>query len=547
LAASPPTSRRKRSLKILRLFFGLVAGFVYELFLHKLTGRSYSFFQDSKRNRARAIRIRTVALEMGGVLIKVGQFLSTRVDLLPPEYIEELALLQDEVPGVAFAEIRSVIEQELESPLGVLFRSLDEMPLAAASLGQVHRGILPTGEHVAVKVQRPGIAAIVEADLGTFRYIVSWIDRHTPISRRVDLPLILEEFEHTLRLELNYTAEGHHAERISISFRDNPEIAVPRVYWSHSSARVITLQYMHGTKITEFAAVESQNINRRRVAEILMSAYLKQILSDGFFHADPHPGNLFVRPGPVVVLIDFGMVGKISAPMRNNIQHVFLGIVRRDYDEVLSALAKLGFFAPHADRVVLKRALVWTVENFYEMSFAELKAVDPLDVLNQLQDVFYEQAFQIPANFAFLGRALGTLSGLCTALDPSFQFVSVAEPYARELIRESKGRWGTWNYLGSEVKSLALAAYSLPYLTRDVLSKVHQGELDFRHELGEVVRAVDRLERAMRRLLYALLVTGFLVAGAYIVPTHYSLLSIAAFAISMVLLVFVLSPFRRRR
>jgi predicted unusual protein kinase regulating ubiquinone biosynthesis (AarF/ABC1/UbiB family) len=279
----------------------------------------------------------------------------------------------------------------------------------------------------------------------------------------------------------------------------------------------------------------------------LMRAYLKQILEDGFFHADPHPGNLFVRPGPVVVLLDFGMVGDISPQMRENIRRVFIGVVRRDFDDVLSALARLGFLTPGADRQRLKTALIWAVDSFYELSFGELKDLNPLDVLTQVQDVLYAEAFQIPANFAFLGRALGTLSGLCTALDPSFRFVSVAEPYAKLLVREQHGRWGFAGQATSEALALTRAAYSLPYLTRDALQRIQKGELDFRYQLGEVTRAIDRLERGMRRLLYALLVTGFLVAGAFVFPAHYTLFSLAAFIVALVLLMAVMFPLRKRR
>lgn len=545
--ATPKVNRRRRSFKILRLFFGLVSSFFFQYLRARLTGSHYDFFQDSAHNRRRAIRIRTTALEMGGVLIKVGQFLSSRVDLLPAEYIEELALLQDEVPPVGYAEIRSVVEFDLGAPLNESFRSFDTQPLAAASLGQVHKAVLPTGEVVAVKVQRPGIESIVEADLETLRYIVSWMDKHTTLGRRANLRQVLREFEQTLHLELDYNREGHHAERLAVAFDAVPEIVIPRIYWSHSRGRVLTLQYMTGIKITDFRQLDAEGISRSVVAEILMRAYLKQVLEDGFFHADPHPGNIFIRPGPVVVLLDFGMVGDISPEMRDNIRRVFLGIIRRDFDEVLAALAKLGFIAPNADRRLLKRALVWTVDTFYELSFGELRSVDPRDVLNQLQDVLYAESFQIPANFAFLGRALGTLSGLCTALDPSFQFVTVAEPFARRLVREGT----TWRNAAVEVareaRSAVRAAYSLPYLSQEVLQRVQAGEVDFHYHLGEVVHALDRLERVVRRLLYALLVTGFLVAGAFVFSKHYEAFSLVAFLIALILLVGVMSPFRRKK
>lgn len=543
--ARPRVHKRRRAFRILRLFFSLVLDFLFQYARARLRGRTYDFFDDSERNRVRAIRIRQEALQLGGLLIKVGQFLSSRVDLLPSEYIEELALLQDEVPAVSFEHIRPIVERELGGSIGTLFDFLDPEPIAAASLGQVHRAGLPTGELVALKVQRPDIDEIIEADLAALRYIVGWLNRYTIIGRRADLPLILREFEDTLRLELNFRAEGHHAERLACLFAGSQRIVIPRVYWSLTTRRVLCMQFMEGTKVTDFKRLDADGISRAEVAESLLHAYLQQIVQDGFFHADPHPGNILVRPGPQIVLLDFGMVGEIAPKVRTNLRKIFLAVIRRDYDDILEALARLGFLAPSSDRALLRRAIVWTIETFYEMSFAELQAVNPAEVFDQLQDVIYSESVRIPANFAFLGRAVGTLSGLCTALDPSFQFVTVAEPFARELLGRRGGVAGLLGHVADEARSLAGTAYSLPYLTRGALESVQQGELDFRDELAEVVRAVDRLERALRRVVFGLLVAAFLIAGAYVFPTHHVLFSVGAFFVSLILLLGVLWPARR--
>lgn len=529
-----PVNPRRRGYKVLRLFFSLVASFLLQYVRARVTGHTYNFFEDSVHNRRRAIRIRNTALEMGGVLIKVGQFLSSRVDLLPTEYIEELSLLQDEVPGVPFPEIQSVLEESLGGPLRSFFAQFDELPLAAASLGQVHRALLPTGETVAVKVQRPHMREIVDADLAALRYIVGWLDRHTPIGKRADLPLILREFEETLTLELDYQAEGHHAERLATMFADNPQISIPRVFWSHSRGRVLTLQFMRGIKVTDFTALEEAGIDRRQTAEILMRAYLKQVVEVGFFHADPHPGNILVRPGPTIVLLDFGMVGDISPPMRDNLRRVFLGVVRRDFDEILDALSKLGFIPSQADRYVLKRALAWTIDTFYEMSFAELQAVDPRLVLDRLQDVFYTQSVQIPAYFAFLGRALGTLSGLCTALDPSFQFVTVAEPFARRLIAPSPRE--VVRQVIREVRTVAADVYSLPRLSRSLLDRVEDGSYDIKQPIDDAVQQVRRLERTITRMVLAILFAAFLLTTGLILRTQLPLLAVVPAVLAAFLL-----------
>lgn len=544
----PPTiHRRRRVFTILRLFFGLVADFLFQYARARIAGRPYDFFQDSQHNRKRATRIRETALSMGGLLIKVGQFLSSRVDLLPREYIEELALLQDEVPSVPFDQIRAIVEAELGAPIDQLFPQFERDPIAAASLGQVHAGRTPSGARVAVKVQRPGIAQIVDADLFALRYIVGWLDRHTPIGRRVNLKLVLREFEDTLRLELDYRREAHHAERFAVLFHESTEVLIPRIYWSRTTTRVLCMQFMEGIKVTDFADLDRAGISRSVVAEILLRAYLVQIVEDGFFHADPHPGNILVRPGPQVVLLDHGMVGEISPQVRENLRRIFLAAVRRDYEQILVSLDRLGFVPPTADVSALRRVVAWAIDTFYDMSFAELQAVDPVAVLDRLQEVIYTESVRIPPNFAFLGRALGTLSGLCTALDPSFQFTTVAEPFARRLIAESRGIDGIFGQVRAEARSLASTAYALPYLARGALERVQQGELDFHRELGDVVSSLERVERAMRRLLHGLMLAAFLLAGAILFPTHFRILSWGAFAISLVLLISVFSPFRRGR
>jgi predicted unusual protein kinase regulating ubiquinone biosynthesis (AarF/ABC1/UbiB family) len=477
----------------------------------------------------------------------VGQFLSSRVDLLPSEYIEELALLQDEVPAEPFSAIRPVIEAELGAPVEQVFAGFDPVPLAAASLGQVHRATLPTGSLVALKVQRPDIDRIVAVDLRSLRYIVRWLDRHTPLGRRADLPAILVEFEETLALELDYVREAHHAERIATMFACNPHVAVPRVYWSHTTARVLALQYMTGTKITDFGELDREGINRAEVAEILMESYLQQVLVDGFFHADPHPGNILVRPGPVIVLLDFGMVGQILPQNRENLRRVFIGLIRRDYDEIIIALKRLGFFTRLADTLAIKRALAWGIENFYDVSFGEIRTIAPGAVIDEVQDILFSETFRIPANYAFLGRALGTLSGLCTALDPSLQFFTVAEPYARRLIGQGPGVRGVTTLVAREARALARSAYRLPFLTEDLLEDVNAGQLNIRHQFVEVVHAVERVERTIRRLIHGVVAMGFLIVGVLIYSAHVYVAAIIALALATGFLArLLLFPQRRR-
>jgi len=515
------------------LFLRLVASFGRSYAGSRLGFGTYDFFEDHERNRQRARWIRVTALEMGGVIIKVGQFLSTRVDLLPDEYIEELGLLQDEVPPVPFEKIRAVAEASLGDSLEKSFARFDAVPVAAASLGQAHRALLWSGQEVVVKVKRPGIADIVDADLAALRFVVTQLNYLRVVRRRVDLPGILREFTNTLNEELDYRAEAHNAERLAVAFAGNEGVLIPRIYWSHVRGDVITLEHVSGIKISEYERIEQAGISRSDLAEILLQTYLQQVMVDGFFHADPHPGNIFARPGPTVVLVDFGMVGRLAPRMRGQLRELFVGVVRRDFNTIVRALVRLHFIRPGADIALIRRTVAWTVDTFYSMSFAELRDVDPKDILDQTYDVFRAESFQIPTNFAFLGRALGTLNGLCTGLDPSFQFATVAGPYARKLMSDGRSALGVLQSARHEGRQLLATAVSLPRLSQDLLEGFGDAEW-LRRDLENVSRAVVRVERMVRALLLGLLAAAFLVSASFLAP-RYGVLALIALAITALL------------
>jgi predicted unusual protein kinase regulating ubiquinone biosynthesis (AarF/ABC1/UbiB family) len=304
------------------------------------------------RFRRLSRRFRLLAVNMGGVLIKLGQFLSSRVDVLPAEVTEELAGLQDEVPAVAWPEIAAVLSAEL-GDLALHFADFEERPQAAASLGQAHRAWLRPGEGdepreaVVVKVQRPGIEALVATDLRALSVVAGWAMRYPPIRRRANVPALLDEFARTLAEELDYRLEADHAESMAAAFASDSTIVIPAVYRDHSTGRVLTLQNVEGIKITDVAAMRQAGIDPAQVAERLFEAYFHQIFSDGFFHADPHPGNLFVLPAPAALtaevmdasdegqpfrlaFVDFGMMGRIEPRLRENLQKVLVSAVQRD-------------------------------------------------------------------------------------------------------------------------------------------------------------------------------------------------------------------------
>jgi len=509
-------NRRQRFWRITWLFVSLMLDFWWSVRLASLRGQSYDLRADSRRNRRRAIRFREVAVEMGGVLIKLGQFLGTRVDVLPIEYIEELGSLQDQAPRVPFAAIAETIHRELGAPIAELFAHFEETPLAAASLGQVHRAQLATGEDVAVKVQRPNIDALVAADLDSLRFVIRLLGRFRAVRRQVDLDAFYTEFATILRHELDYVREGHYAERFAVNFTGEPAITLPRIYWSLSTRRVLTLEYVYGIKINNYAALDRAGIDRKRVAEILVSAYLRQFLEHGFYHADPHPGNLFVRPGPVVVFVDFGMVGEITPRMRAKLRSGYLAIVQRDVNGIVAALDNLGFIRRGANLDPLKQSLAWMLERFWGSTLAELQQVDPREFTAELEYLVYDNPIQLPANVAFIGRAVGTLSGLATGLDPSFDLLTVVQPFGRRLVEQELNPQAVLNTVAREAQALGRAAIGLPKLTHQTLSLLSSGSLTVRQESTELIRSVQRLRRDLQRLYRATVAMGLLAVGALI-------------------------------
>ena len=352
-----PRSGRIRFLTVISLFMSIFWAF-YSLNLRKIW-RSQTWYEERRRELfvSQARRFRNTAVELGGLMIKLGQFFSTRVDVLPQAVTRELASLQDEVQPEDFAALRQAAETEFGRPLEEIYESLEETPLAAASLGQVHCGRLASGQTVAVKIQRPGIEELVDTDLKAVRRVIDLIKLLTDWEKYADFDAIFSEFSAMVHEELDYIHEGHNAEAIAANLADDREVIIPRIHWEHTTRRVLTMEFEEGMKITDYEGLARAGVNRHDLAIRLLHIYIKQILVDGFFHADPHPGNLFVTPAGRIILIDFGMVGVISRPLRENLVQLAQAMIQRNYDQVVNLLKKVGFLRRGADAELLAKAI----------------------------------------------------------------------------------------------------------------------------------------------------------------------------------------------
>jgi predicted unusual protein kinase regulating ubiquinone biosynthesis (AarF/ABC1/UbiB family) len=438
------------------------------------------------------VAFRTTAVKLGVLMIKLGQFLSSRADLLPEQALAAISSLQDEVPAAPFTHVVSVIETELGKPVEQVFSVLERKCTAAASLGQVHKGVLAsTGETVAVKVQRPHIDELVRMDLSTIRFVIWVISRFVDTSEFIDLKGVYREFKRTVYEEIDYVTEAANAKRFKEMFANDPIIYIPQVYDDYTSRRVLVLEWIDGIKINDYPALEAEGISRLEVAKRTVRAYFHQFFIEGFFHADPHPGNIFILPpeqsrriagldgGPVVAFVDFGMVGKLTKNMKQSLKDLFLNFVARNSQGLVSALQRLGFIGEGANMMAIERAMSLMMEQYYGMTLGEARELEIPNVAQDVENLLYGQPFQVPAQFAFTGRAIGTLVGVSTGLSPDFNFVEIATPYARKFLGlDAEGAGQTIQEVLQQLLETGRVLLTLPRSLEHVITKLETGQIE---------------------------------------------------------------------
>jgi predicted unusual protein kinase regulating ubiquinone biosynthesis (AarF/ABC1/UbiB family) len=550
MPASSPSSARLRARVRRILWFGARTVFTviwWELVLRRVLGHERVNRGALERYRRIAREFRDLSVSMGGVLIKVGQFVSSRVDVLPRAITDELAGLQDQVPPEKFEDIRAVIEEELGKPLKKAFAFFDPQVEAAASLGQVHHARLLTGENVVVKVQRPGITLIVTTDLSAVHTVLGWIRNYGPIRRRVDLIALLDEFSRILYQELDYVQEAENAAKFAANFADDPDVYIPQVYRELGTRRVLVLEDVTTIKITDMAALRSAGVDLGQVASRLFNTYLQQFFEDGFFHADPHPGNLFVRPvgDPasrprpfVLTFVDFGMVGRIAPFVRTQLREVLLGLTTRDAARIVRAEVALGFFLPGADLAAIEKATEQVFARFYGITTSELVKMDKRELqtfAHQFRDLLYEMPFQVPQDFIYLGRCAGILSGMCSSLDPDINYFSLLEPYASKILQEElTGGLSDWLAKATDMLSLLVR---LPTQADRFFSKAASGEMEMKVSPSrELDREIRGLTSAIDRLVWGVMFAALLMAGVISLASHLAVVGIAALALAVIAL-----------
>lgn len=533
-----PNFRSNGRFRRILIFFARII--LHLIFWDILGGRVPLLRTAIRQSRPRRFRrwshaFRELALDMGGVMIKLGQFLSARVDVLPPEITEELLGLQDEVTPEETWRIMSVIQAELGDAQH-RFAKIEEAPLAAASLGQTHRAWLKPangdgalGEAVVIKVQRPNIATVVATDLAALRIVARWTMRYKPIARRADVPALMEEFAKTLWEELDYRAEVENGERFAEMYADDPRVYIPAMYRQHCADRVIVMENVESPKITDVAAMEAAGIDPAEVAETLLDVYFDQVFREGFFHADPHPGNLFIRPRPDIpwppeggaagqggrpfwiIFVDFGMVGRVPSLMGDNLRQVLVSVTQRDGRKLTEAYKNLGFFLPGADLVRISEAQEAVLDRIWGRNLLDLARPDPAEIEElgrEFRDLLFDFPFQIPQDFIYLGRALGIVSGLVAQLDERINPWYYIEKYGEALVASQEGQ-----RFGLETAWQLVRPYlDTPGQVKRLLTLAENGRLRVQTD-RDTIRQYERIEKKIGQLGWSILGAAGMLSG----------------------------------
>jgi len=499
---------------------------------------------------SRAERIRMALEELGPTFIKMGQILSTRPDLLPVEFIRELGKLQDDVPPFGFDQARQIIEKELGVPIKQVFQEFDETPLASASLGQVHRARFAGGEEIAVKVQRPDIRKNIQVDMEIMLHITSLMERHLE-GWNIQRPTqIVEEFARTLEKELDYTIEASHMERFAIQFHNEFTVYVPNIYRKATTTRVLAMEYINGVKASDIMRLQEEGLDRHKIARQGFDLIMKQIFVHGFFHADPHPGNIFILPDNVICYIDFGMMGRIDRHTRENFADLVTNIVRRDEVKTTDSLLRLTISDEEPDLYSLERNVAEFIDQHF---YRPIKEVKLGKLLHQLMDIVAKHHLRIPPDLFLMIKALSTVEGLGRVLDPDFDATRQATPFVKRVKWEKMHpRRIAGDIIGSGTELVDLIK-EIPGEIRKILKQARQGKVKIEFEHKGLEPMLSTFDRVSNRIAFAIVLASLVIGSSLIVLSglppkwhEIPIIGLAGFVVSGVMGFWLLVTIMRR-
>ncbi|MBO1004011.1 ABC1 kinase family protein [Pseudogracilibacillus auburnensis] len=510
---------RDIALTLSRYGFGYIA---MELGLTDLLSIPKRFFvkYPASRKKTTGERIRLFLEELGPTFIKLGQFASTRTDILPPDIILELEKLQDDVPPFSSQEAKEIIEQETGQTIEEIFTEFHEEPLAAASIGQVHFGVLKTGEYTAIKVRRPNISKVIETDLEILNNLAELAEQRLKWASRYQIKNVFEEFSQSLTQELDYRNEGKNAIKFAKQFEKDPHIRIPKIYEEYSTKRVLMMEYIEGTKLNDVEQLDHNGYDRYVLAERIVQAMFHQIFIGGFFHGDPHPGNILALPGEEVLFLDFGLVGRMTPDMKKHLSALVIALIQQNTDGIIKAITKMGI-VPHDVNIRKLRADVDSLrEKYYDVPLSEISLGE---AVHDLFSVTYHHHIHLPADFALLGKTLLTMEGVVERLNPEISIIHIAEPFGRQLIKERFHPKNLAEHFIHDLAEYGEIITDLPDTIHELKSVIRSGKVRLEMNIPALDYSLKKLDRISNRLsfsivllAFSIIMTGLIVGSALV-------------------------------
>ena len=517
-----PFKSQKPDLKRMREIVGILAKYQFVNVLEKtgLIKSVIKFFKSTdiyeELDNTAPERLRLAMEDLGTTFIKLAQVLSTRPDLVGKDVADELSKLQDEVPPVSFESVKKMVESELKQPLDELFVEFEEEPIASASIAQVHRAVLKDGTELAVKVQRPNITEQIQKDIAIMRYLAGQVNRRIADLKYYNLPAIVDEFERAIEKEIDFSQELRNIDRFRTFLKKKYMVYAPKTYPKYSSLRVLTMEFIHGAKISD--VIDSEvNYNRRKIAEIGTETYFRQIFINGYFHADPHPGNILVMEDDVLCFVDFGMMGHLDQEFRDNLAELFVYTVRYDVKGMINQLLYMGIIDDETDTAELKYDLMDLLDKYYG---AEIKDVGGMITEFSMPRLMVKHKMKLPKDFILLGRVLSMAEDLGRKLDPSFNGIEFAEPLIKKLFKKKLNPLRMLDYQTQYLFELEHIIKDLPQTINQTLLRAKKGKIKMDMEISNLDRFTDKMEKIVDRISIALIISALIIGSSLILQTN---------------------------
>lgn len=543
----------KRLSQIVDVLFKYELGFIISsLHLKSLLPISKRTRKESfNQNQSMPRSLRLAMEELGATFIKLGQLLSLRPDLIPKEYCREFSLLQDNVKPIPFDEIQKIIESELKKPIAELFESFEKIPIASASIGQVHKAKLKNKEIVAIKIQKPGLKELFDADIDILYHIAALVEHHFPGLKEIKPTDIVKEFEKYTKAELDYMAEANNISIFHDNFKNSKTIKIPKVHWDFTTNKVLTMEYIQGKKLDNDAKFMALKSSKSEVIKNIVNSFITQIIDYGIFHADPHPGNILLLGNNKIALLDFGIIGKVTPDIKEKIESMFIALMKPDKDLLVDSLIDLGFVEGNIDIADLKKDLADHLGKYYSTS---LKEINTSELIYDLLAFTRSYDVKLPLNFILLLKAMITIEGFGKELNPNFVFVKEAKPIVDKIIKKRSSFSYIFRNWRERLLTTSTDITSIPKETRLVLKELREGHIKIKVEDPAIAKFAYEVDKSSNRITFGLMISGALIAAAIIalakVPPYYKnipILTIALLIISAVFLILLLISISKER